>query len=122
MATVEAPETPPHLTSPRWGEELNCDRPIRGARFVDEVAGGIHGVCEDRWTSSVPRRTIASAIAEDPVAQLKKKPQKPRRSDGEPEPRAHALETDPRFLRRIEKARTSLRAGRGVRLENLDRE
>ncbi len=32
----------------------------------------------------------------------------------------YRLETDPRFLRRIEKARASLRAGRGVRLEDLD--
>jgi prevent-host-death family protein len=31
----------------------------------------------------------------------------------------YRLENDPRFLRRIEKARTSLRAGRGVRLEDL---
>ena len=31
----------------------------------------------------------------------------------------YRLETDPRFLRRIEKARTSLRAGRGVRLEDV---
>ena len=30
----------------------------------------------------------------------------------------YRLENDPRFLRRIEKARKSLRAGRGVRLEN----
>jgi prevent-host-death family protein len=29
------------------------------------------------------------------------------------------LENDPRFLRRIEKARASLKASRGVRLENL---
>jgi prevent-host-death family protein len=29
----------------------------------------------------------------------------------------YRLENDPRFLRRIEKARRSLRAGRGVRLE-----
>jgi hypothetical protein len=29
------------------------------------------------------------------------------------------IEADPRFLRRIEKARKSLRAGRGVRLEDL---
>ena len=29
------------------------------------------------------------------------------------------LENDPRFLRRIEDARASLRAGRGVRLEDL---
>lgn len=34
----------------------------------------------------------------------------------------YRLETDPRFLRRIEKARASLRAGRGVRLEDLDSE
>ena len=34
----------------------------------------------------------------------------------------YRLETDPRFLRRIEKARASLRAGRGVRLEELDSE
>jgi hypothetical protein len=29
------------------------------------------------------------------------------------------LEDDPRFLKRIEKARKSLRAGRGVRLKNV---
>jgi len=29
------------------------------------------------------------------------------------------LENDPRFLRRVENARKSLRAGRGVRLENV---
>jgi len=32
----------------------------------------------------------------------------------------YKLENDPRFLRRIEQARESLRAGRGVRLEDLD--
>jgi hypothetical protein len=32
----------------------------------------------------------------------------------------HRLEDDPRFLRRIEQARSSLRAGRGVRLEDLE--
>jgi len=31
----------------------------------------------------------------------------------------YRLENDPRFLRRIAKARSSLRAGRGVRLEDL---
>ena len=30
----------------------------------------------------------------------------------------YRLENDPRFLARVEKARTSLRAGRGVRLED----
>jgi prevent-host-death family protein len=34
----------------------------------------------------------------------------------------YRLETDPRFLRRIEKARANLRAGRGVRLEDVDPE
>jgi prevent-host-death family protein len=34
----------------------------------------------------------------------------------------YRLETDPRFLRRIEKARASLRAGRGVPVEELDTE
>lgn len=34
----------------------------------------------------------------------------------------YRLETDPRFLRRIEKARASLRAGGGVRVEDLDAE
>jgi PHD/YefM family antitoxin component YafN of YafNO toxin-antitoxin module len=34
----------------------------------------------------------------------------------------YRLETDPRFLRRIEKARASLRARRGVRIEGLDAE
>ena len=34
----------------------------------------------------------------------------------------YRLETDPRFLRRIEEARASLRAGRGIRLEEVDSE
>lgn len=33
----------------------------------------------------------------------------------------YRLETDPRFRRRIEHARASLRAGRGVRLEDVNR-
>jgi prevent-host-death family protein len=33
---------------------------------------------------------------------------------------AYRLENDPRFLRRIEQARKSLREGGGVRLEDLD--
>jgi prevent-host-death family protein len=32
----------------------------------------------------------------------------------------YRLENDPRFLRRIEQARDSLRAGRGVRLEGVE--
>jgi len=32
----------------------------------------------------------------------------------------YRLETDPRFLRRIEEARADIRAGRGVRLEDVD--
>ena len=34
----------------------------------------------------------------------------------------YRLENDPRFLRRIEQARESLRAGRGVKLQDLDQE
>jgi prevent-host-death family protein len=34
----------------------------------------------------------------------------------------YRLENDPRFLRRIEQARRSLQAGRGVRLEDVERE
>jgi prevent-host-death family protein len=34
----------------------------------------------------------------------------------------YRLETDPRFLQRIEKARASIRAERGVRLEDVDSE
>jgi len=34
----------------------------------------------------------------------------------------YRLEHDPRFLRRIEEARSSLRAGRGVRLEDVEKE
>ena len=34
----------------------------------------------------------------------------------------YRLEHDPRFLRRIEQARNSLRAGRGVKLEDLEKE
>ena len=34
----------------------------------------------------------------------------------------YRLENDPRFLRRIEAARASLRAGRGIRLEDVDSE
>lgn len=33
-----------------------------------------------------------------------------------------AVENDPRFLKRIEEARASLRAGRGVRLEDIPEE
>jgi prevent-host-death family protein len=32
----------------------------------------------------------------------------------------YRLEHDPRFLKRIEQARTSLRAGRGVKLEDIE--
>jgi prevent-host-death family protein len=32
----------------------------------------------------------------------------------------YRLEHDPRFLRRVESARNSLRAGRGVKLEDLE--
>jgi prevent-host-death family protein len=32
----------------------------------------------------------------------------------------YRLENDPRFLRRIEQARNSLREGRGIRLEDLE--
>ena len=34
----------------------------------------------------------------------------------------YRLERDPRFLRRIEQARSSLRAGLGIRLEDLETE
>jgi prevent-host-death family protein len=34
----------------------------------------------------------------------------------------YRLENDPRFLRRIEQARADLRAGRGVRLEDIETE
>ena len=34
----------------------------------------------------------------------------------------YRLETDPRFLRRVEAARASIRAGRGIRLEDVDSE
>ena len=34
----------------------------------------------------------------------------------------YRLENDPRFLRRIEKARNSLHAGRGLRLEDIEME
>jgi prevent-host-death family protein len=34
----------------------------------------------------------------------------------------YRLENDPRFLRRVSEARKSLRAGRGVRLEDLETE
>ena len=34
----------------------------------------------------------------------------------------YRLENDPRFLERVEKSRASLRAGRGVRLEDIESE
>jgi prevent-host-death family protein len=34
----------------------------------------------------------------------------------------YRLETDPRFLRRIEQARANIQAGRGIRLEDVDSE
>jgi uncharacterized protein (UPF0297 family) len=33
----------------------------------------------------------------------------------------YLLENDPRFLRRIEQARNSVREGRGIRIEELER-
>ena len=33
----------------------------------------------------------------------------------------YRLENDPRFLKRVEAARRSLRAGRGIKIEDLDR-
>jgi hypothetical protein len=35
-------------------------------------------------------------------------------------PLERRLESDPRFLRRIQQARASLRAGKGVRLEDME--
>ena len=35
-------------------------------------------------------------------------------------PRRYRLKHDPRFTRRIERARQSLRAGKGVRLEDVE--
>jgi hypothetical protein len=40
-------------------------------------------------------------------------------SDSEDDWFGYRLETDPRFLGRVEKAHASLRAGRGVRLEHV---
>jgi hypothetical protein len=34
----------------------------------------------------------------------------------------YRLENDPRFLQRMEEARSSLRSGRGIKLEDLDEE
>jgi prevent-host-death family protein len=34
----------------------------------------------------------------------------------------YRLENDPRFLRRVERARASIRAGRGVRIEDVESE
>jgi prevent-host-death family protein len=34
----------------------------------------------------------------------------------------YRMQTDPRFLRRIEAARASVRAGRGIRLQDVDSE
>jgi prevent-host-death family protein len=34
----------------------------------------------------------------------------------------YRLERDPRFLRRVEQARASLRSGRGIALEDVDRD
>jgi len=34
----------------------------------------------------------------------------------------YRLENDPQFLRRIERARNSLRAGRGIKLEDFGRD
>jgi len=40
--------------------------------------------------------------------------------DYEPREIRHRLENDARFLARVEKARESLRAGQGVRLEDVE--
>ena len=44
------------------------------------------------------------------------------KSDSEKDRFDDRRENDPRFLRRIEQARRSLRAGRGVKLEDLETE
>lgn len=43
-----------------------------------------------------------------------------RKADVKQVPWDDRLENDPRFLRRIEQARASARAGRGVRLEDIE--
>ena len=45
-----------------------------------------------------------------------------RKADVKQVPCDDRLENDPRFLRRIEQARASLRAGRGIRLEDIETE
>jgi hypothetical protein len=45
-----------------------------------------------------------------------------RKADVKQVPRDDRLESDSRFLRRIEEARASLRAGRGIRLEDIETE
>ena len=56
-------------------------------------------------------RTVRiSGVKENPTSEMK---------DGSFE---YRLEHDPRFLRRVEQARKSLRAGHGVRLEDIDSE
>lgn len=45
-----------------------------------------------------------------------------RKADVKQVPWDDRLENDPRFLHRIEQARASLRAGRGIRLEDIETE
>jgi hypothetical protein len=64
----------------------------------------------------VPETTVGGRITAPTI----------RRAGAKPVPFDHGfeyrLENDPRFLRRIEQARGSLQAGRGVRLEDLETE
>jgi hypothetical protein len=57
-------------------------------------------------------RPVRKILKEVPLAEVK--------DESEDDSLEYRLENDPRFLKRIAKARASLRAGRGVPLEDLE--
>lgn len=60
-------------------------------------------------------RAYLTLIARDPLGVAKTLRERPKKAD-------YRLEHDPRFLRRVEQARSSLRAGRGAKLEDIETE
>jgi hypothetical protein len=67
------------------------------------------------------RTTRNAGINQVPLSEIKDDPSRYVR-EAEAREFDYRLENDPRFLQRIEQARASLRAGLGVRLEDLETE
>lgn len=105
--------------------EIMGGKPVRGTRVpVETILRKLGaGVAPEGVVADHPRLTLedikaAQAYQGDIVATRRGKPADVL-TESEENQVDQRLENDPRFLRRIEGARKSLRAGRGVRLEDV---